>query len=326
MAYVRIKNDASEKIVHLKHNISVIGRSPNADIEIPETNAFEHHAEIIYLKESGDYYLKDCATFIGTVFKGKKISDPVVLGNGDSFNIGNVELKFYKKGAKPQIDRFKYELDKQEKKRLLIESQSQRKKMGLIESAVRVLLMPMYFFRTMDFSASFHESLLFFSAVSVGLGLMINSLSPSLRNQPAEIFWIRIFTDSFIFAMIALIFMVSFATTCHLFVMVFMGKGNLKETIAVLCYSSISLLLLRIPYFGVFGFIYFLVLAATGLGLVHRLSTITQIITMLLLVAVPLSAVELFLYFGFNTHISWDLFPYLLRHFEGKYGFNPFPH
>lgn len=84
---------AMGKVFKLKGGTSTIGRSEQADIQIEDDGISRRHAEI---KESeGGFILRDLDSTNGTMCNGVKLTEPVMMRDGDRIRLGpNAALRF----------------------------------------------------------------------------------------------------------------------------------------------------------------------------------------------------------------------------------------
>jgi DNA-binding winged helix-turn-helix (wHTH) protein len=76
----------------LMEGTNVIGRAPDATIQIDYAGVSRHHARIVV--SDGDATLDDAESKNGTYLNGKRIAGPTVLSDGDMIRLGNVALTF----------------------------------------------------------------------------------------------------------------------------------------------------------------------------------------------------------------------------------------
>lgn len=76
----------------LDHNETVIGRSPEADIVVPEPLASRRHAAVS--RDSWGYAVIDLGSRNGTLVNGTPVSAPRRLRNGDVIQVGTTVLRF----------------------------------------------------------------------------------------------------------------------------------------------------------------------------------------------------------------------------------------
>src|SRR5436305_2082252 len=91
----RVTGDAAGQIIELKHDLTLIGRSPECHIVLDPNGVSRRHAEIRRVGEA--FYLAD----LRSRNKTKVNNTEVILGNdhrlqpGDRINICDVEFVFY---------------------------------------------------------------------------------------------------------------------------------------------------------------------------------------------------------------------------------------
>ncbi len=81
-----------------KESIS-IGRRSGADIQLDDAVVSSQHARVFrvpsdYLEGHYDYWIEDLGSTNGTVVNDKKITQPVMLKNGDTVRIGRHRFTF----------------------------------------------------------------------------------------------------------------------------------------------------------------------------------------------------------------------------------------
>lgn len=98
-AWVRLvlgRNEGKEWAID--HSQTNIGRDERAHVPLfGDTNVAPLHATIV--KNGSQYILHDAGTPLGVGYQGVRISAPVILNPGDTFQIGQHQLQFLMKGA-----------------------------------------------------------------------------------------------------------------------------------------------------------------------------------------------------------------------------------
>ncbi len=88
--------DEPEQVVELRRPVTVIGRSTDADVRLPDTGVSRRHAE---LKLAGDsVLLVDLGSTNGTTVNGRSV-DRTTLTDGDRIQIGHSVLVFQRDDA-----------------------------------------------------------------------------------------------------------------------------------------------------------------------------------------------------------------------------------
>lgn len=98
-------NEKLEGVRQFTESQVVIGRNPEAQVNLPEESVSPLHA-LIEERESG-YYLSDLGSQTGTICNGDKVLD-VALNSGDEIRIGTYKIQFFigvpKPAAPPRKD------------------------------------------------------------------------------------------------------------------------------------------------------------------------------------------------------------------------------
>jgi hypothetical protein len=91
-AYLEISGIGHEvKVVELRKEETVIGRTSDCDVQIPSNNVSRKHACVGFRNE--EYHIKDLDSTNGVYVNGVKI-DKCVLRNLDQIEIGGIKLLF----------------------------------------------------------------------------------------------------------------------------------------------------------------------------------------------------------------------------------------
>jgi hypothetical protein len=91
-AYLEITGIGHEvKVVELRKEETVIGRTSDCDVQIPSNNVSRKHACVGFRNE--EYHIKDLDSTNGVYVNGVKI-DKCVLRNLDQIEIGGIKLLF----------------------------------------------------------------------------------------------------------------------------------------------------------------------------------------------------------------------------------------
>ncbi len=81
---------ADGRVLDVRLNRSVIGRSGTADVHLPDDDVSRQHA--LLWREAGAIWLVDLDSSNGTFLNGERVGDVVDLSDGDRVTIGDVEL------------------------------------------------------------------------------------------------------------------------------------------------------------------------------------------------------------------------------------------
>lgn len=87
-----IRGDFIGQVYELQNDVTVIGRSDQADLVISDTSISRKHAKIAFV--DGNFYLSDLGSMNGSLINRKPVSDPALLSDGDKVAIGHVVFKF----------------------------------------------------------------------------------------------------------------------------------------------------------------------------------------------------------------------------------------
>ena len=78
--------------IPLMQGVNVIGRAPDATIQVDARGVSRHHARI--LVAGGDAVLEDLGSKNGTHVNGRQIAEPARLSDGDEIGMGTARLRF----------------------------------------------------------------------------------------------------------------------------------------------------------------------------------------------------------------------------------------
>ena len=81
----------------LGHRTNVIGRDEALLIQILDKHVSRKHMQIRFDEKKGDYLALDMKSRHGVFINGSKISNEVVLNDGDEIHIGQTDLLFTEK-------------------------------------------------------------------------------------------------------------------------------------------------------------------------------------------------------------------------------------
>lgn len=102
MAFLQIEsNDGQIKEFELQMDRMVIGRSPDADVVVPDGRVSRRHA-VVQRNGSGQWELQDLGSRNKT-FIGSEVVSTHVLRSGDAFSIGGVAARFVEKATPVHI-------------------------------------------------------------------------------------------------------------------------------------------------------------------------------------------------------------------------------
>ena len=86
-----LDGDRAGDVLSLPEGTIRIGRKPGNDLVLADEKTSGVHAEIVF--DGGRYVLRDLGSTNGTMMDGRRVTE-VVLGSGDTFSIGRVQLRF----------------------------------------------------------------------------------------------------------------------------------------------------------------------------------------------------------------------------------------
>lgn len=81
----------------LGHRTNVIGRDEALLIQILDKHVSRKHMQIRFNEKKGEYLALDMKSKHGVFINGSKISDEIVLKDGDEIHIGQTDLLFTEK-------------------------------------------------------------------------------------------------------------------------------------------------------------------------------------------------------------------------------------
>jgi serine phosphatase RsbU (regulator of sigma subunit) len=87
-----ISGPLSGRLFTLEREVTVIGRNPECDLVLQPKSVSRKHAAV--LRKEGGFLLKDMGSTRGTYVNGQKLTQPVVLQDGNTIQIGEVLLSF----------------------------------------------------------------------------------------------------------------------------------------------------------------------------------------------------------------------------------------
>ncbi len=91
------EGDGQVKSLRLKQDGTLtIGRNKGSDICLPDDPKVSRaHCSIYYYKDTGSYAISDLKSTNGTILNGMRISNDVLLSDGDEISIGAARLRFH---------------------------------------------------------------------------------------------------------------------------------------------------------------------------------------------------------------------------------------
>lgn len=94
MAYLRVTAPGqSAQVMQLIKDVTVLGRSAQADIPIPnDNNCSRRHCQV--RKWAGKYVVEDLDSHNGTFVNGSKVAKEHPLSDGDLISIGDTTVLF----------------------------------------------------------------------------------------------------------------------------------------------------------------------------------------------------------------------------------------
>jgi DNA-binding CsgD family transcriptional regulator len=98
-------------IIPIDKDPFIIGRNEDCNLYLSSNNISRNHAEIYF--NGSSIMLRDLKSTNGTFINGKKISDAVLLNNGDKISFSNIEFKIMLKSqsAEEKTGTFAYKKD-----------------------------------------------------------------------------------------------------------------------------------------------------------------------------------------------------------------------
>jgi serine phosphatase RsbU (regulator of sigma subunit)/pSer/pThr/pTyr-binding forkhead associated (FHA) protein len=87
-----VNGPLSGQLFHLDRELTIIGRNPDCDLVLPPKSVSRKHASIH--RKSGGFELKDIGSTRGTFVNGKKVTEPWLLEDGQTLQIGELLLTF----------------------------------------------------------------------------------------------------------------------------------------------------------------------------------------------------------------------------------------
>jgi pSer/pThr/pTyr-binding forkhead associated (FHA) protein len=93
MAYLRYTCPGhNPQVVQLIKDVTVIGRSAQADVPLKDDNCSRQHCQV--RKWAGKYMVEDLQSRNGTFVNGSKVAKDLALADGDVIAIGDTTIVF----------------------------------------------------------------------------------------------------------------------------------------------------------------------------------------------------------------------------------------
>ena len=80
------------RLFKLDRDVTIIGRNPDCDVVLQPKSVSRKHAAIV--RKPAGFEIKDLGSTRGTLVNGQKLTEPVVLKDGNTLQIGEVLLSF----------------------------------------------------------------------------------------------------------------------------------------------------------------------------------------------------------------------------------------
>jgi len=87
-----VSGPLSGRVYKIDRDVVIIGRNPDCDLVLEPKSVSRRHAAIVH--RSGEYLLKDIGSTRGTYVNGLRLTQPVVLKNGNIVQVGELQLTF----------------------------------------------------------------------------------------------------------------------------------------------------------------------------------------------------------------------------------------
>jgi pSer/pThr/pTyr-binding forkhead associated (FHA) protein len=81
----------------LGRRTNVIGRAENLPMQVLDDLVSRKHLRILYNEKTNEHYAEDMNSKHGVIVNNRKITDPVILKEGDQIRIGKTDLMFTEK-------------------------------------------------------------------------------------------------------------------------------------------------------------------------------------------------------------------------------------
>ena len=80
------------RVYKIDREVMIIGRNPDCDLVLEPKSVSRRHAAVVH--RNGEYVLKDIGSTRGTYVNGLRLTQPVVLKNGNIVQLGEIHLTF----------------------------------------------------------------------------------------------------------------------------------------------------------------------------------------------------------------------------------------
>ena len=82
----------SGRVYKIDREVMIIGRNPDCDLVLEPKSVSRRHAALVH--RSGEFVIKDIGSTRGTYVNGLRLTQPVVLKNGNIVQVGEIQLAF----------------------------------------------------------------------------------------------------------------------------------------------------------------------------------------------------------------------------------------
>lgn len=268
--------DKDPRAEGIKLNRVTLGRAPERTVRLDDKLVANKHAVVTYQK--GKYYIEDLDSFGGVFVNGERVTKAEIK-LGDEIKIGNTILTLQNTGVKPMkrwdkedddIEE-KFRLDRANPKTLKFAIKSDKFiERGLFSSAIAVLFGPKHFFNTVPPSNFLLKPSTFQAIVFVLIGLVISFKHFYPQHLEPFILGVNCVISALLAAIGAMIVSYVIGLEIHLPVMLLGGEKPLSETLSVMAYSSVALLMVFVPSFAIIGFLLWFGIVVRGMATVHE--------------------------------------------------------
>jgi sigma-B regulation protein RsbU (phosphoserine phosphatase) len=90
------------RLFKLDRDATIVGRNPDCDVVLQPKSVSRKHAAIV--RKGGAFEVKDLGSTRGTLVNGQKLAEPVLLKDGDTLQIGEIQLNFNSRVVQIQED------------------------------------------------------------------------------------------------------------------------------------------------------------------------------------------------------------------------------
>ena len=80
------------RLYKLDRDVTIVGRNPDCDVVLQPKSVSRKHAAVS--RTGSSFEIKDLGSTRGTLVNGQKLTEPVELKDGDTLQIGEVQLTF----------------------------------------------------------------------------------------------------------------------------------------------------------------------------------------------------------------------------------------